>query len=222
MAQSPALKKAKAAINREHHRSYQMVGEFLFHWNHFERDLATYVETLFRLQRLDACIIGANLNFQSKMSILYSAVDLYLILKPEDNELFNRAYTLNAEWRNLIAHTPCGPDGKAVKFLRIQAKRELKFPDTIRSHAEFKEIFKEIPALSKAIGKLVKRASAYRAEYEAHKNQRNAPKLNFSALTPPHLQNLPLGGLLGSPSAMTGIFAQIPSAPQQKAEGEQE
>jgi hypothetical protein len=199
-----------------------MVGGFLFHWNMFERDLATYVETLFRLQRLDACIIGANLNFQSKMSILYSAVDLYLVLKPEDKELFNRAYTLNTEWRNLIAHTPYGPNGTAVKFLRIQAKRELKFPDTIRGHAEFKEIFKEIPALSKAIGKLVKRANASRTEYEARKNQRNAPMLNFSALTQPHPQNLPLGGLLGSPSAMTGIFAQIPPEPQAKAEGEEE
>jgi hypothetical protein len=193
MPQTPN-QKAKAKERRLLNRSFQLIGEFMFNWNIVEADLGKYIASLCELEKLESSIVCANLNFQAKMGIVYATVHLYAGIEKEHQKIFNRLFEINTEWRNVIAHCMHSPKDGEIDFIRIQAKRELKIPDTAKTHKEFAAIFKELRKLSREIGKLAKNACEMRVKYRNRTDNKSGPSLHTGAIGISSLpQSRPLG-----------------------------
>jgi hypothetical protein len=215
MPQTLAQKSA-AAQKRQLSKSFQIVGEFMQKWNMFEHQLGRHVAALLRLSSLDATILNANLNFQSKFGIIASSIALYST-NAEHKKTLQRALDIYTDWRNVVAHTIFGPQDGGVRFVRIQARRELKIPATVKTYKEFKALFIELNALNKDITKLVTTAIEARAGYEAHKRQKNAPTFGLAELGRQLGQPLRVEGLLHFPTPNQETSPQTPPAPRPKA-----
>jgi hypothetical protein len=144
-----------------HKQAQQLVGEFMQHWAWLEGELASAVEKIFKLDMLDAAIINANLAFQGRVSVFASAAKLYggssksKEWHAHTKKLFAELLDLNDKWRIIVAHCAYSPEGhQSVRFYKIQAKRELKIPEIIRSRFEFKKVAFRLHRLSNEIEKL--------------------------------------------------------------------
>ena len=83
-----------------------------------------------------------------------------------------------------------------MAFARIQAKRELKIPDTVKTYPEFTVVFGELRSLEKEIARITKLAIEAKTRWSAGKQQRIEPKFGLAAL----------GRQLGQPNPFLGIL----------------
>jgi hypothetical protein len=205
MPRTPSQKE-EAARRRRQRKAEQVVGNFLLHCNTFENRLNKAVQRLCRLDTISGAIVCANLNFQSKMGIIISLIEVYTgneakDLRDSHKKIYDRIFTLNSEWRNVVAHNMFSSnDEGAIEFTRIQAKRGLKIPDYVKSKTEFEDTCDELILLSTKLDRAVKLAVANRADHEAKSLK---PKLDISQL----------GGLFGLPPPQGGLLAGLTSNP---------
>jgi len=201
-------KRKKMALSSQH----RLIGQFIWHWNLFERALDDAVVRLCKLDELYGLIVTANLTFQPKMNIITTVIELLGRKKTEEwkEEVKNaiaRIHTINQEWRTLVAHNLIvADDTKSVRFIKHTAKRKLDFPRITKTKAQFSAITYELFELGNQIEALTKDIT-------------NEPKPTISALaralsapTPtPFAQALQ--GFLHPPSPETRSSSTLPAIP---------
>jgi hypothetical protein len=139
--------------------TYKLVGEFVNHWNLLESTINNAIVKLSKLDEVHGVIITANLNFQTKMNILTTLIDLLGQSKPEHWKETARKTISTIRtfygWRNLVVHYVIEPiDNKQVKFLKVSAKGKLNFPDTTRTKQQFRDGFAELVSAWQTINKI--------------------------------------------------------------------
>lgn len=219
MSQTPKQKASAAELRRDK-RAAQIVGRFLLVCNVFEHRMNRALEKLLRLDQIGAGILCANLNFQAKMNIIISMVDVYSEEVPKRHldslkKIYNRIFALQTEWRNVVAHTifRANEDG-TIKFHRIQARRSLKIPEYTKTKSEFDDACAEWAYLARGIEAAVKIVIIKRDAHEA--TGKEQPTLNLEPLGvsyPPPSQSL---GPLHFPSSSPKTTIQIPAKPHSK------
>ncbi|MGN6309726.1 MAG: hypothetical protein ACTHNN_09235 [Xanthobacteraceae bacterium] len=217
-----STKVAEALLYQRQSRARETVGHFMQVFNMVEGRLNSCIEAICELDTLSGAIICANLNFQAKVSILISLVDLYTSLEPKDwrdsaRKTFNRLVTINTDWRNVVAHNQFSCiDDAHIDFSRVQAKRGLKIAEFVKSHDEFHEICLEAVELGNEIVLIVNLAKKNRLEIEEHKIA--LPTISLSSLG--SLYGLPpqLGQPPSSQTATQETPPQTRLAPRLKAD----
>ena len=143
-------------------RSYALVGEFIFHWNHFESEISQCIEKLFNLKGLKSVMLLANIGFGEKIAILTKIVELNSRDKSakwrmDTARLFSDVLYFNTEYRNVLVHTPFSPLQKeeGIKFYRILATKKLNFPNTSWDSKFFEIRLKEIDVFRGRLHKIV-------------------------------------------------------------------
>jgi hypothetical protein len=154
---SKSAKKQMAAST-----THKLVGEFVVRWNLLESTLDNAIVALSKLDQVHGAIITANLNFQTKMHIVKTLIDLLGRTKPEAwreaaEKTIATIHTLNNQWRTLVVHYVIVPvDNKQVKFLKVSAKGKLNFPDTTRTRQQFQDVYGDLQTSWEAIDKIAK------------------------------------------------------------------
>ncbi len=162
MTTRPRTKKSKKMALSNQHR---LVGQFIFGWNLLEDSLNTAITEMCKLDRLHGIIITANLNFQTKMNIITTMIDLLGLGKSKEwheiaQNVTAEIHTINNQWRTLVVHNLIRPvDTKTVKFLKVSAKRKLQWPDTTKTKMEFLHIFDRMLYLDDEIERIAKELS---------------------------------------------------------------
>lgn len=177
---------------------YRLIGQFIWHWNLFERILNDAIVKICKLEELCGLVITANLSFQPKMNVLTTMIDLLGSRKSEQwkEEVKNtiaRIHTINNEWRILVAHNLAViEDMKSIRFLRHSAKRKLQFPRIVKTKKEFEDISNEIFLLGQRIER-------YCVELSHQPNQPSALARALAISTTPQPAGLGFAGLLHLP-----------------------
>ena len=149
-----------------HSSAFRLVGEFLFNWNLLEGGLNEAITKLCKLDPLHGAIITANLHFQTKMTIFATLVDLLGKGKSEAwkqsaNGTISTISGINSQWRNLVVHCPGRPvDNNTLKFLRVSARRSLKFPDERRNKQQFQQVYASMQTCWKEIDRIAEDLSS--------------------------------------------------------------
>lgn len=222
MAQSQKQKKA-AAKRRLENRAEQTVGHMLNRWNLLEEDIGYCIKKLCDLDTIDGAVILANLNFQSRMAILITMIELYTRDKSKEwrdfaNKTFNRIFDINIKWRNVIAHNMfVADDDRNIVFTTVKAKRELKIPKISKSKEEFKEITEEMRQLGENLYLFA--SAAHRTKKKIQAEKLKQPSLSLAALGSHYLPQTPASDFQSSllpnsktsdqkPTGLMGLLAQ--------------
>ena len=106
MASTPKQKRRKKMpISTQ----FRLIGQFVFSWNLFEADLNDAIIALCKLDAIHGLIVTANLNFQTKMHILTTMIELLgrgrqKIWIENAGNMIAKIHTINNEWRTLVVH----------------------------------------------------------------------------------------------------------------------
>jgi hypothetical protein len=170
MASTPKQKRRKKmAISTQ----FRLIGQFVFTWNLLEADLNDAIISLCKLDNIHGIIVTANLNFQTKMHIFTTMIDLLARGKSKAwiesaENTIARIHTINQEWRIVVVHNvSTSIDTKSVRFLKVSAKRKLNWPTIIKSKAEFVAIYGEMMSLGDKVKDIAKQLSTTSASPSA-------------------------------------------------------
>jgi hypothetical protein len=218
-------RRKKMAISTQ----FRLIGQFVFTWNLFEADLNDAIISLCRLDGIHGLIVTANLNFQTKMHIFTTMVDLLARGKSKawiesTLETIAKIHAINNEWRTLVVHNlSTAIDTKSVRFLKVSAKRKLNWPTIIKSKQEFSAVYGEMMSLGDAVKDIAKQLSTTSASPSAMAKALLAAPTQLSyaqglqAFLPPLPPGIPRSGLeLANLGTGIGMLANPPP----KAESE--
>ena len=177
---------------------YRLIGKFILHWNVLETKLNEAIKELCKLDELHGLIITTNLNFQTKMQIFTTMVELLSRSKRQSwiddaKKTITSVNTINQNWRTMVVHNIMTPvDKTTVTFFKVSAKRKLDYQKIQRSRSDFNNICTEILTLGNRIQRICDDLSGVTTSALA----------KALASTPP----IP-GGLFGIPAPLpTGVI----------------
>ncbi len=144
----------KAASIEDWNNCYLMVGRFSNDFSMLESKINHAMGHLLRLDPIEEAIATANMSFRDKISVIRTVLGLK-ISTSKFSETIGRIQGLS-DTRNIIAHTPFGPtsDGD-VRFLRIKAKSNLAFPETVFSQEKFSQLSQQAHRLGVEIETII-------------------------------------------------------------------
>ena len=212
----------------QYQRSFQLVGEFMWHWASLEAVLNRGVTKLLSLGILEGAILTANLQVRDKIHIIRTAVDMWGLFAPAEMKAAGKlldTVAAAAGERNLVAHNPFGPgESGGVSFAITKAKGKLDFPDTVWSEADFSRKFAAMDSLEKSLRSLVRETAAAKDRVQARRAGKTTnalwqPTAGYDGqgvlATLNHLFPTPLGS--PTPTAEAGL--PEPQAPRPKPKG---
>jgi hypothetical protein len=116
-------------------RCFALVGQFFQSWSIMESSLHDAIGSALRIEIDKLKILCANIEFDHKIYILRTLIDVSSIFQKDKSSLQKamRELAEYAKLRNMIAHHPFQPDEskKGVQFFAVRARGKLEQPEEI-------------------------------------------------------------------------------------------
>jgi hypothetical protein len=149
--------------------AFALVGEFFCHWGWLEQAIDRSIGNMLGADLLATFILSQNITFSAKIDVLASAGNMFGEQESDaENKKFQKALErigeLSRSQRNVYAHSPFLPlKNGGVKFLRLRAKKALKFAIVELSRKELRTLAREIHGLIKVVEEFSAAVAAKRA-----------------------------------------------------------
>jgi len=136
----------------------ELVGRFLFHFSKVELELNLTIAKLFEMKEDSAEIIAANIDFNRKLYLLSSIVDLQAAdkspsWKESAETLISDIRAINNPPRQIVAHSSfeAGPQDNSVRFQRVVARETLKREEPVWTKETFDGYFSKMTSCERRL-----------------------------------------------------------------------
>ncbi|KFG66734.1 hypothetical protein [Microvirga sp. BSC39] len=132
--------------------TYEMVGEFMWHFAMLEDDLNNLVEQMMGLETINGAILINHLDIAKKVNLAICGMQLQPINQQAAIKDLNKIFGINDD-RKIVAHCLFGPtkEGGAVEFHRTTTNKKLSLDLVVWTKDDFKAKFEKMTALRKSL-----------------------------------------------------------------------